>query len=107
MQGLLLTIPAAIRDVGVYDITADGATVRRIAVNGEPSESDLRRRDPDEAAELVEPPVGGFPVVVLESSATRISNDSDEHQRAGIEIWNVFLGLALVFLIVEMLVAKR
>ena len=33
---------------------------------------------------------------------------NSEHGRAGgTEIWNVFLALALVFLVVEMFVAKR
>lgn len=106
LQGLLLTIPPAIRDPGVYDIIADGTTVQRLAINGDPSESDLNQRESQEVAESLATP-GGYPVVVLGSSVTRNSDNADGNQRAGIEIWNVFLGLALVFLVVEMLVAKR
>jgi hypothetical protein len=106
LQGLLITIPAAIRNEGVYDITADGTTIQRIAINGDPAESNLTMLDAQEAADLLESP-GNHPVVVLESSASKVSSNDGARRVAGIEIWNVFLGLALVFLVVEMLVAKR
>jgi len=106
LQGLVLTIPPTIRDPGVYDLTADGATIQRIAINGDASESDLARLTTADVKQLMERP-GAYPVVVLESSAAKTTIGEDGRKKAGIEIWNVFLGLALVFLVAEMLVAKR
>ncbi|MFC2085860.1 hypothetical protein ACFLRO_01465, partial [Bacteroidota bacterium] len=106
LRGLLLTIPPSIREPGVYDITADGTTIQRIAINGAPAESDLRRLGAAEVATRIESPAG-YPVVVLNSTAAERSSAGRDNQQAGNEIWNVFLGLALVFLVLEMLVAKR
>jgi hypothetical protein len=82
--------------------------VRRVAVNVEAAESDLRRAEPDEAAkalgEATEASVqvlgGASPDVTAVAEALRT-------QRAGTEIWNVFLLLALGFLTTEMLVASQ
>jgi hypothetical protein len=106
LQGVILTVPTALRDPGVYDVRVDDQVVSRIAVNGYAAESDLGTIDPSEAARHFESP-GGYDVTILGSATGGISAAAGGSQRAGIEIWNVFLGLALLFLVVEMVVAKR
>jgi hypothetical protein len=93
---------------GFYDVRSGETLVRRVAVNVEAAESDLRRAEPDEAAkalgEATEASVqvlgGASPDVTAVAEALRT-------QRAGTEIWNVFLLLALGFLTTEMLVASQ
>jgi len=93
---------------GFYDVRSGESLVRRVAVNVEAAESDLRRAEPDEAAkalgEATEASVqvlgGASPDVTAVAEALRT-------QRAGTEIWNVFLLLALGFLTTEMLVASQ
>jgi hypothetical protein len=106
IQGLVLNVPFALREPGVYEILSDEVLRSRIAVNAHPGESDLRRSDPTGIAALIGAGSGSEMVVLGSGSpdATAIQAGSSE---SNVEIWNVFLALALVFLVAEMLVAKR
>ena len=90
---------------GVYDVVVDGTVVRRFAVNVDPAESDLRTVSPDSAAAHLQS-VLNTPVQTPQTA------NPDEYEAvpargAGTEIWNVFLLLALLFLLSEMWVANR
>jgi hypothetical protein len=101
----LLEVGRTLDRPGVYDVRAAERLVRRVAVNVDPAESDLRVASPDSAAarlqEALQTPVrpveGAGPDEVAETLRT---------QQAGTEIWNVFLLLALALLIAEMIVGR-
>ena len=106
LQGMILTLPPSIRDPGVYAVTAGEEVLARLAINGDPAESDLRSLDPEAAARSFET-VGSAEVVILSASSVASEGGLDEDDTGSTEIWNVFLALALVLLVVEMLVSKR
>jgi hypothetical protein len=93
---------------GIYDVFAGETLVRRLAVNVDAAESDLRRADPSEASSTLGEATGAS-VRVLDGATpdARAVADALRTQRAGTEIWNVFLLLALGFLVAEMLVASQ
>jgi hypothetical protein len=102
----LLRVGRTLDVPGVYDVRAGERLVRRVAVNVDPAESDLRVAPPDSAAALLQSvldvPVRGVGATGEESVAEALRT-----QRAGTELWNVFLLLALGFLAAEMLVASQ
>ena len=82
--------------------------VRRVAFNLDTRESDLRVATASEAAEQLEE-VTGTEVNVLEvgeNDPQRVV-EALQRQRLGVELWNVFLLLALVFLVAETVVARQ
>jgi len=102
----LLTVGRTLDVPGVYDIKAGERVVRRVAVNVDPAESNLRVTTPDSAASQLQE-VLGTPVEALASAGTEDVAETLRTQRAGTEIWNVFLLMALLFLVTEMLVASQ
>jgi hypothetical protein len=102
----LLEIGRTLVEPGLYDVQAGTTQVRRIAVNINPAESDLQTATPEEAAGTLEN-VTGVPVQSVTAAAGAEIAETLRTQRAGTEIWNVFLLLALVFLAAEMLVASQ
>lgn len=101
----VLQVGTELRTPGVYDVTTGDRLVERLAVNVDPAESDLRAAPPDSAAAHLES-VLGAPVEVIQGAGDEAVAESIRTREAGSEIWNVFLLLALVFLISEMLVAR-
>ena len=102
----LLKVGRTLDTPGVYDVRADDRLVRRVAVNVDPAESDLRVASPDSAAAVLEG-VLGTPVRLLQGTGPDAVAETLTTRRAGTEIWNVFLLLALGFLVAEMLVASQ
>jgi len=105
----LLSIGSALTELGLYDVRADTTRVRRIAVNVDPAESDLKTASSDEAASTLQEATGA-PVRTLSRQLSGGDEDIAEAlrtQRAGTEIWNLFLLLALLVLAAEMLVASQ
>lgn len=102
----LLQVGRTLDSPGIYDVRADDRLVRRVAVNGDPAESDLRVATPDSAASLLEDALG-TPVRLLQETGPDAVAEALTTRRAGTEIWNVFLLLALGLLVVEMLVASQ
>jgi hypothetical protein len=104
----LLQLGETLTEPGLYDVRAGTTQVRRVAVNIDPAESNLQTASPDEAAETLREATGAS----VQSVSRELSGESEEiaealrTQRAGTEIWNVFLFLALVFLAAEMLVSR-
>ena len=101
----LLQIGTNLRTPGVYDVTTGGRLVQRLAVNVTPAESDLRTAPPDSAAAHLQS-VLRTPVEVVRGTGEEDVAETIRTREAGTEIWNVFLLLALIFLVSEMLVAR-
>ncbi|MFB6278517.1 MAG: BatA domain-containing protein [Salinibacter sp.] len=105
----LLEIGRTLVTPGLYTVQAGTTQVRRIAVNIQPAESNLQVATPEAAAETLRN-VTGVPVQSVSrqlSEETEGISETLRTQRAGTEIWNVFLLLALIFLAAEMLVARQ
>ncbi len=106
----LLQLDNSTRAPGIYDVVADEKQVRRIAMNLDDAESDLVQFDPDDAVTELESALGEDEVQLLDAAGAdgvRRVMETLQEQRTGVELWNVFLLLALIFLIAEMLVAKQ
>lgn len=105
---LLQVAPSAASAPGVYDVRAGDRLVRRIAFNLDSRESDLAVLEPDEAARRLADATGAD-VRVLDVAGEGIGRvvQALQEQRTGVEIWNVFLMLALMFLVAEMVVARQ
>jgi hypothetical protein len=101
----LLRVGGTLDRPGVYDVRSGEALVRRVAVNVDPAESDLRVAPPDSAAGRLRAALQA-PVRPVEGSGAAEVAETLRTQQAGTEIWNVFLLLALAFLVAEMVVAR-
>ena len=94
---------------GVYDVQSSETLLRRVAMNLDIRESDLSTYEPDEAKSIIERYTPG-PVRTLDlassGGAARVLEELQQ-EKTGIELWNVFLLMALIFLVIEMLVARQ
>ena len=106
--GLLLDVDETITVPGVYDVLQGETLLRRVAINLPPRESDLATLDVDEAQAQLEAATGQS-VRVLDATggAGLEAAEQLKAERTGVELWNIFLALALAFLVAEMLVAMR
>jgi hypothetical protein len=102
----LLEIGRTLDMPGVYDVRTGERVVQRVAVNVDPAESNLRATTPDSASAALRE-VLGAPVRALAEAGTEDVAETIRTQRAGTELWNVFLLLALLLLATEMLVASQ
>jgi len=102
----VLQVGSNLQTAGVYDIETENRIVRRLAVNVDPAESNLRTSPPDSAASALEAALDA-PVEVLRGSGAGDLADTLRTREAGTEIWNLFLLLALAFLVAEMLVSSQ
>ena len=105
----LLQLDNTTESPGIYNVLADGDQVRRIALNLDVEESDMALHTADEAQQALNS-MSGSEVRLLDTAASGgVSRALEQLQeeRTGIELWNVFLLLALILLVVEMLVAKQ
>ncbi len=105
---ILMTFGADIRTPGVYDVRAGDRLVRRVAFNMDQRESNLQTYSGQEAqAALAEATDADVRVMDAgRDGAARIMQEIKE-SRSGVELWNVFLLLALIFLAAEMVVARQ
>src|SRR5690606_30938781 len=106
--GVLLEVDAEVREPGVYDVLDGERLVRRVAFNPDARESDLAVLDPEEARRRLAA-AAGAEVQLLDAAGGR-GLDAAAHladERTGVELWTVFLMLALAFLVPEMLVAMQ
>ncbi|QXD17098.1 BatA domain-containing protein [Rhodocaloribacter litoris] len=104
---VLLQLDATVRQPGIYDIRAGEALVRRVAFNLDPRESDLQRLPPGEAAARLSEHTGTRVQVLAVPGGREAVAEALVAGRTGVELWNVFLLLALVFLVAEMFVARQ
>ena len=94
---------------GVYNVQSGETLLRRVAMNLDTRESDLSTYEPEEAREFVEKYSTG-PVRTLDLAASGGAGrmlEELQQEKTGIELWNVFLLMALIFLVIEMLVARQ
>ncbi|MEP0547159.1 MAG: BatA domain-containing protein [Rhodothermales bacterium] len=106
--GVLLEIDSGVTEPGVYDVMDGERLVRRVAFNPDARESDLAVLAPEEAQRRLAEATGAE-VRVLDAAGGRGLAAARQltEERTGVELWNVFLALALAFLLAEMLVAMQ
>lgn len=102
----LLRVGGTLDVPGVYDVRAGDRLVRRVAVNVDPAESNLQTIRADSAATQLQAMLGTSVQSVTKEGEEAVA-EALRTQQAGTEIWNVFLLLALAFLIAEMLVSSQ
>ena len=105
----LLQIDAVAATVpGIYEIRTGEELVRRIAFNLNSRESNLYTLPPEDAVSHLTD-MAGKEVFLLDSLDHGVEGivQTIIDERTGVEIWNVFLVLALIFLLGEMYVAKQ
>lgn len=105
---VLMQIDDSIEEAGVYTIQAGATAVRRVAFNLDSRESNLQTYPTADAQERLAEALGRD-VRVFEVASEGMDGviQAINEERMGLEIWNVFLWLALAFLVAEMLVAKQ
>lgn len=106
--GVLLEIDASVREPGVYDVRDGERLVRRVAFNPDARESDLVPLDAAAARDRLAAATGAE-VRLLDAAGGRGLDAAARiaEERTGVELWNVFLMAALLFLVAEMLVAMQ
>lgn len=105
---LLLNIEGgAIPSPGIYEVHNESELIRRVAVNLDTSESDLASFGDGEARDRISA-AAERDVEIIEASGRDPADvvTAVAAQRTGLELWNVFLVLALLSLVAEMVVAK-
>lgn len=105
--GMVVTVGPEIASAGTYDLMVGDRLARKLSANIDPSESDLRTASVAAAAARLR----GSSEVDIRGITTGVAGDesfagSVETMRSGVELWNVFLGVALVILLAEMLVSR-
>jgi hypothetical protein len=106
-QSVLLTLPEDVEQPGTYEIRVDERLLRKVALNLSTRESDLTLVDEGSSVDIFEQTFGVEPVVFSETGSADELVTQVAASRSGVEIWNVFMVLALIFLVAEMLVAMR
>lgn len=101
----LLDVGADLQVPGIYDLKAGETLIRRIAVGLDARESDLKTVEAESAREILEEATGAA-VTSLETATSASVEQALERQRSGTEIWNVFLLLALAFLVTEQVLSR-
>ena len=103
---VLLDVDEAAVAPGVYRVMQGGREVRKVAVNGDPRESDPTLATPEEAAEALQAATGR-PVRVLDGPAALASLRGEDATRAGVPVWTWLLGVALLCLVAETALTTR
>ena len=106
---LLLDVEGRVIDVpGIFDVRSGDQLIRRVASNVDVSESDLSSFDEDDARERLAGAVDqDVQVIDARGDEARQVVQAIAARRTGLELWNVFLLLALLTLVAEMVVAKH
>ena len=103
----LVSVNEQIGGAGVYDVRVGTELVRRIAFNLPQAESNLASLEVDEAASILEAEFGVTPrIISAKIDGTQGLETQLRQARLGVELWNVFLAIALLFLVIEMIVQK-
>ena len=105
----LLQLPRDISTAGHYPVFQGEEQVHKIAYNLDSKESDLTTLPVEEALSRLQDQLPGS------ARALDVASTGDvqplvatlEEERSGIELWNLFLMIALVLLVIEMLVARQ
>ncbi|MEM8488586.1 MAG: BatA domain-containing protein [Bacteroidota bacterium] len=105
----LLELDETAQTPGIYDVRSGDSQVRTVALNLDVRESDLSRLASDVAVDQLAGEAGAEVRLLDTAAAGDVSRAMEllQEERTGVELWNVFLLLALIFLVAEMLVAKQ
>lgn len=104
--GVVLDLEGASLEPGVYDVRGeDGTVLRRVAVAPDPRESDLAPLPPAEAVRRLEAITGAEVLAIAAGGPVAAAGLPEEG--GGVELWRLFLVLALACLVAEQLVAMR
>jgi len=104
----LLDVTGSFFEPGVFDVASGDRVARRFVVHPDPAESMLAPADREDArAHLASLTGGDVQVLDFGLAGGASAGASLEAARTGIELWNVFLALALVCMLLEMVVARR
>ncbi len=98
---VLVRIDGSLDLPGVYDLVYGETSVRRFALNVDTRESDLRAAPVPEAALRLEEATG-WPV-----HSPMLNSDTVAAARRGVEVWNVFIIIAVLCLVAETLVSVQ
>src|SRR5690606_38584419 len=103
---MLVDVSGPFFDPGVYDIVSGADVIRRFVIHADPAESDLQLTEPDDAAAHIAELLGQD-VAVLDIRLTdRTPLEAQvAAARTGYELWNVFLALALICMVLESVLA--
>lgn len=105
---LLMIEGSAVDHPGIYDVRAGASVVRRIPFNIDDAESDLSLLDNDDGRDRLAASIGApVELIVADGRPARDVVASVAQQRTGVELWNLFLLLALLFLVAEAVVARQ
>ncbi|WP_051141226.1 vWA domain-containing protein [Salisaeta longa] len=103
----VLSVGANLHTTGWYDVRTADSLVQRVAVNLAPEESNLRALAPDSIAQHLSAVFGqSVQVVAPENLQAATVTSALRASQTGTEIWNVFLLLALLCLVAEMLLVR-
>jgi hypothetical protein len=106
--GTLLRLDELLTEPGAYAVEVGGRVIRRVVANPDPRESDLARMEPPDAVDALGTRFGiDADVLGIEAGDPVAARAAVTAQRQGVELWNVFMGLALLFLVLEMIVARH
>lgn len=97
-----------LEEPGIYEVMREDELIQRVALNIQTSESDIRIASAEEAVSQLQQAIGR-PVALFDGDddASRAQlGETVRQQRLGVELWNVFLLIALGCLAGEMVVAK-
>ncbi len=105
----LLTIDGSIADrPGIFDVRTGEDVVRRIPFNIDEKESDLSSLDGDEGRDRLAASIdAGVELIDVDGRPAQDVVATVAQQRTGVELWNLFLLLALLFLVAEAVVARQ
>ncbi len=104
---VLLDVDGTLVTPGIYDVVQSGRILRQVVVQPDAAESDLTVLDRDDARDRLETIVRPVSVLDLGTGTPGALAEGVREARVGLELWNVFLGLALLFLLAEMVVASQ
>ncbi len=105
--GSLLTIGTEVVRPGILDVNAEEDVARRLSANVDPVEFDLLLTPPDELVERVKTLFSDVSVLTIDRNNPAALVSAVGTMRTGVELWNVFLMVALAILLIEMLVARH
>ena len=106
--GVLALIGSDFLETGTYDVKSGDETLRKIVVHPGARESEVKTLEPEKGRQMLSDATG-LSVNLVGIAGT----DSDEIKaqlssvRTGVEVWNVFMLLALFTLSAEMIVEKK
>ncbi len=89
---------------GIYKFYSDGELIEHFAVNIDPKESRTEKIAPDEAEEIFAE--AGFDGKIIKLDANENFSEKIVQARFGTELWKIFIMLAFVIAIIEMIVAR-